>query len=155
MSKEPISNSQEKSPKACSSCKHGCFHSPATESVGCKWEDVHTEDSSTLNTTLPISSSMFDSLCSPMGSYSDVTEPLPPSITLTPLGLAGPRHWQTTSAESRQSLTSLYTSPNFNLAGYPAVRLGNLTPSVPSIAGSHHVLRTWPPGMFTSGPSTP
>ena len=26
---------------------------------------------------------------------------------------------------------------------------------MPSIAGFHHVSSTWPPGMFTSGPSTP
>ena len=154
-SKEPTSNSQEKSSKAHSSHKHGCSPSPATESVGYKRKDVHTEDSHTLNTILPISSSMFDSLCSPTGSYSDVTELLPPSITLTPLGLASPRHWQTTSAESRQSMASLYTSPNFNFPRYPAVRPGNLTPSIPSIAGSHHMLSTWPPGMFTPRPSTP
>ena len=84
-----------------------------------------------------------------------VTEALPPSITSTLLGLAGPRHWQTTSAESRQSITSLYTIPNFNFPGYPAGRPSNLTPSIPSIAGSHHMLSTWPPGMFTPGVSTP
>ena len=154
-SKEPTSNSQEKSPKACSSCKHGCSPSLATESVRGKWRDVCTEDSCTLNTTLPISSSVFDGLHSPMGSYSNVTEPLPPSITSTPLGLAGPRHWRTTSAESRQSMASLYTSLNYNFPRYPAVGPSNLTPSVPSIAGSHHVSSTWPPGVFTSGPSTP
>ena len=49
----------------------------------------------------------------------------------------------------------LFTSPNFNLPGYPAIGLGSLTPSVPSIAGSHHVSSTWPPSLFTSGPSTP
>ena len=154
-SKEPTSNSQEKSPKACSSCKHGHSPSSAAESVGRKWKDVCTEDSSTLNTTHPVSSSMFDGLCSAMGSYSDVTEPLPPSITLTPLGLAGPRHWQTTSTESRHSMASLYTSPNFNFPGYSAVGPGNLTPSVPSIAGPHHVLSTWPPSMFTPRSLTP
>ena len=52
-------------------------------------------------------------------------------------------------------MASIYTSPNFNLPGYPAVGPGNLTPTVPSLAGSHHVLSTWPPGMFTSGPSSP
>ena len=154
-SKEPTLNSQEKSLKACSSCKHGCSPSPAAESVGCKWKDVHMEDSHTLNTTLPISSSMFDGLRSPTGSYSDVTELLPPSITLTPFGLAGPRCWQTTSAESRQSMASLYTNLNFHFHRYPAVRPGNLTHSIPSTAGSHHVLSTWPLGMFTPGPSTP
>ena len=143
-SKEPTSNSQ-KSTKARSSHKHGHSPSPAAKSVGYKWKDVLTEDSRTLNTTLPVSSSVFDSLHSPTGSYSDVTEPLPPSITSTPLCLAGPRHWQTTSAESRYLLVLLYTSPNFNFPGYPAVRPGNLTPSIPSIAGSHHVSSTWPP----------
>ena len=154
-SKEPTLNSQEKSPKACSSHKCGCSPSLATESVRHKRKDVHMEDSHTLNTTLPISYSMFDGLHSPTGSYSDVTEPLSPSMTSTPLGLASPRHWRTTSAESRQSMASLYTSPNFNFPGYPAVGPGNLTPSVPSIARSHHVLSTWPPGMFTPGQLTP
>ena len=91
-SKEPALNSQEKSLKACGSCKHGHSPSPVAGSVGCKWKDVHMEDSLTLNTTLPISSNVFDGLCSPMGSCSNVTELLPPSITSTPLGLAGPRH---------------------------------------------------------------
>ena len=92
-SKEPTLNGQEKSPKAHG--PHKCGHSPSlsTESVRCKWRDVHTEDTCTLNSTLPISSSMFDGLHSPMGSHSDVTELLPPSITSTPLGLAGPRQW--------------------------------------------------------------
>ena len=51
-------------------------------------------------------------------------------------------------------MASLYTSLNFNILGYPATGPGNLTPSVPSIAGSHHVSSTWPPGVFTSGPSS-
>ena len=93
ISKEPTSNSQEKSPKPCSSHKHGHSPSLAAESVRCKWKDVHTEDSSILNTTLPISPSVFDGLRSPTGSYSNVTEPMPHSITSTPLGLAGLRHW--------------------------------------------------------------
>ena len=92
---------------------------------------------------------------SPTGSHSDVTELLPPSITSTPLGLAHPRQWRTTSDESRQSLASIYTSPNFNIPGYPAVGPGNLTPTVPSIAGSHHVSSTWPPSVFTSRSSSP
>ena len=33
--------------------------------------------------------------------------------------------------------------------------LGSLTPSVPSIAGSHHITSTWPPNSFPSRPSTP
>ena len=113
------------------------------------------ENSGTVDTTPPVSSSMFDGFHSSMGSYSDVTEPLPPSITLTPLGQASPRHRCTTLADSRHSTASHYTSPNFNLPGYPAVRLGSLTPSVPSIAGSHHMSSTLPPSLFTSGPSTP
>ena len=92
-SKEPTLNSQEKSPKACGSHKHGRSPSPSAESVGCKKKDVHSEDSPTLNSTLPISSSMFDGLHSPTGSHSNVTELLPPSITSTPLGLTGPMQW--------------------------------------------------------------
>ena len=113
------------------------------------------EDSSAVDTTLPISSSMFDAFRSMMGSFSKVIELLPPSITSTPLGQAGPRHGRTTSADSRHLSASLFTSSNFNLPGYPAIRLGSLTPSVPSIAGSHHVLSTWPPNLFSFGPSTP
>ena len=90
-----------------------------------------------------------------MGSLSDVIELLPPSITSTPLSQAGPRHGRTTSSDSRHSLASLFTSSSFNLPSYPAVRLGSLTPSVPSIAGSHHTSSTWPPNLFPSGPSTP
>ena len=90
-----------------------------------------------------------------MGSFSDVIEPLPPSITSTPLGQAGPRHGHMTSADSRHSSALLFTSPNFNLPCYPAVILGSLTPSVPSIASSHHVSNTWPLNLFSSRLSTP
>ena len=154
-SKKPTSDGQEKSPKACSSCKRGCLPSPAAGSAGGKQRDLHVEDSGVVNITLPISSSMFDSFRSPTGSFSDMTEPLPPSITLTPLGQAGQRHGHTTSADSRHSSASRFTSPNFNLPGYPAIGLRSLTPSVPSIAGSQHMSSTWPPSLFTSGPSTP
>ena len=96
-SKEPTLNSQEKSPKAHGSRKHSRSPSPSTKSVRCKWKDVHTEDSHTLNTTLPISSSILDGLCSPTGSHSDATELLSPSITSTPLVLRaldnGKLHW--------------------------------------------------------------
>ena len=92
-SKEPTSNDQEKSPRARSSCKCGHSPSPSTKSVRCKQNEVHTEGTHTLNSTLPISSSAFDGLRSPTGSHSNVTELLPPSITLTPLGLGGPRQW--------------------------------------------------------------
>ena len=83
-SKEPTSDSQEKSPQARSSRKRGRSPSPSTESFGRKRKDVHSEDSHMLNSTFPISSSMFDSLRSPTGSHSDVTELLPPSTTSTP-----------------------------------------------------------------------
>ena len=154
-SKEPASNEQEKSPRTCGSHKCSCSPSPSAESVGCKWKEVHTEDTRALNSTLPISSRAFDGLHSPMGSHSDVTELLPSSITSTPLGLGGPRQWQTTSDESRHSLASIYTSPGFYLPGYPAAGPGNLTPTVHSLAGSHHVSSIWPAGVFTSGPFSP
>ena len=32
---------------------------------------------------------------------------------------------------------------------------GNLTPSVPSLTGSHHMSSIWPTTVFTSGPSSP
>ena len=125
-SKGPASNEQEKSPRAHSSCKHGRSPSPSAESVRRKQKDVHTEDTRTLNSTLSISSSTFDGLHSQMGSHSDVTQLLPPSIILTPLGLGSPRQWQTMSDKSRHSLASIYTSPGFNLPGYPAA--GPLVP---------------------------
>ena len=152
-SKGPASNEQEKSPRACGS--HKCGHSLSAKSVRNKQKEVCMEDTCTLNSTLPISSSTFDGLHSPMGSHSDVTELLPPSITLTPLGLGSPRQWQTTSDKSKHSLASIYTSPGFNLPGYPAAGPSNFTPTVPSLAGSHHVSSTWPTGVFTSGPSSP
>ena len=76
--KEPTSNGQEKSPKSRSSHKHGRLPSPAAKSARCKRRDFHMEDSGAVDTTLPISSSMFNGFRSPMGSFSDVTEPLPP-----------------------------------------------------------------------------
>ena len=51
-------------------------------------------------------------------------------------------------------LASLYNSPGFNLPGQPVADLGNLTPSVPNLAGSHQVSSTWLVGVFT-GPSSP
>ena len=138
----PASNEQEKFPRAHSSHKCGRSPFPSAKSVRHKWKDVCTEDTCTLNSTLPISSSGFDSLRSPMGSHRNVTELLPSSITLTPLGLGGPRQWRTTSDKSRHSLASIYTSPGFNLPGYPAAGPGNLTSTVPSPAGSHHVSST-------------
>ena len=154
-SKGPTSNGQERSPKACRSCKHGHSPSPSAKSVRCKQKDVCMEDNCTLNSTLPISSSAFDGLHSPMASHSNGTKLLPPSITSTPLGLGSPRQWQTTSNKSRHLMASIYTSPNFNLPGYPAAGPGNLTSTIPSLVGSHHVSSTWPTGVFTSGPSSP
>ena len=154
-SKEPALNEQEKSPRAHSSHKHGRSPSPSIKSVTCKRKEVFTEDTHTLNSTLPISSSAFNGLHSPMGSHSNVTKLLPPSITLTPLGLGGPRQWRTTSDECRHSLASVYTSPGFNLPGYPAAGPSNLTPTVPSLTGSHHVLSTWPSGVFTQAILSP
>ena len=98
---------------------------------------------------------MFDTFHSLTGPFSNMIEPLPPSITSTPLGQASPRHGCMTSADSRHSSASLFTSSNFNLPSYPAIGLGSLTPSVPSITGSHHVSSTWPPNLFPLRPSTP
>ena len=108
-----------------------------------------------VNTTLPISSSTMDTFCSPMGSLSEVVEPLAPSITSTPLGKAGPREGQTISSDSRHSSALLFASSSFNLPGFPSMGLGSLTPLVPRITGSHHILSTWPPNAFPSRPSTP
>ena len=60
-----------------------------------------------------------------------------------------------TSSDSRHSSALLFTSSSFSLPSYPSVGLGNLTPSVPSIAGSQHISRTWPPNVLPSGPATP
>ena len=78
-----------------------------------------------------------------------------PQLLPPPLGEVGPRHEQMTSSDSRHSSASLFASSSFNLPGYPSVGLGSLTPSVPSIAGSHHISSTWPPNLFPSRPSTP
>ena len=108
-----------------------------------------------VDTTLPIGSSTMDTFCSLMGSRSEVIDPLAPSITSTPLGKAGPREGQTNSSDSRYSSALLFASSSFNLPGFPSVGLGSLTPSVPSITGSHHISSTWPPNSFPSRPSTP
>ena len=97
----------------------------------------------------------MDTFRSLMGSLSKVVEPLAPSITSTPLGKAGPREGRMISSDSRHSSASLFASSSFNLPRLPSVGLGSLTPSVPSITGSHHILSTWPPNSFPSGPSTP
>ena len=154
-SKGLTSNGLEKSPKVHRSRKHGRSPLPSAKSIGCKWKDVCMESDRILKSTLPVSSSAFDGLCSPTGSHSNGTEPLPPCITSTPLGLGGPRQWRTMSDESRHSMASIYTSLNSNLPGYPAGGPGNLTPTVPSLAGSNHMSSTWPPSMFTPRPSSP
>ena len=153
--KESTPDDQVKSPQARSSHKHGRSPSPTAGSVGCKQRDLHGVDSSTVDTTLPIGSSILDTFRSPTGYPSDVVEPLPPSIISTPLGQAIPRHGRMTSSDSRHSLASLFASSSFNLPGFPSVGLGSLTPLVPSITGFHHVLSTWPPNLLPSRPSTP
>ena len=97
----------------------------------------------------------MDTFRSPTGSLSEVVEPLAPSITSTPLGKAGPREGQTISSDSRHSSASLFASLSFNIPRLPSMGFGSLTPSVPSIAGSHHILSTWPPDSLPSGPSAP
>ena len=153
--KESTLDNQVKSPQAHSSRKCGHSPSPTSGSAGCKQRDLCGVDSSIANTTLPISSSTLNTFCSMTGSLSDVIELLASSITSTPLGKAGPREGWMTSSDSRHSSASLFTSSSFNLPGYPSMGLGSLTPSVPSIAGSHHILSTWPPNLFPSRSSTP
>ena len=58
------------------------------------------------------------------------------------------------SSDSRHLLALLFTSSSFSLPGYPSVGLGSLTPSVPSIAGSKHILSTWPLNLVSPRPST-
>ena len=60
-----------------------------------------------------------------------------------------------TSYDSRHSSALLFASLSFNLPSYPAMGLGSLTPSVPSITCSHHISSTWPPNLFPSRLSTP
>ena len=153
--KESTPDDQAKSPQARSSHKHGHSPSPTSGSAGRKQRDLCGVDSSMVDTTIPIGSSILDTFCSPTGYLSDVIELLVPSITSTPLGKASPRGGQMTSSDSRHSSALLFTSLSFNLPSYPSMGLGSLTPSVPSITGSHHVSSTWPPNLFPSGPSTP
>ena len=143
-----------KSPQTHSSHKHCRSPSPTSGSAGRKRSNLRGVDSSTADITLPIGSSMSDTFHSPMGSLSDMIEPLAPSITSTPLGKAGPREGPTTSSDSRHSSASLFASSSFSLPSYPSMGLGSLTPSVPSIAGSQHISSTWPPNLVSSGPST-
>ena len=70
------------------------------------------------------------------------------------MGKAGSRVGQMISSDSRHSSALLFASSSFNLSGLPSMGLGSLTPSVPSITGSHQISSTWPPNSFPSGPST-
>ena len=146
---------QAKSLQARISRKRSHLPSPAVGLARSKQRDLSRIDSGTVDTTLPIGSSTMDTFCSPTGFLSEVVEPLAPSITSTPLGKAGPREGRMISSDSRHSSALLFASSSFNLPGFPSVGLGSLTPSVPSIAGSHHISSTWPPNSFPSGPSTP
>ena len=134
-----------KSLQARSSQKHSHLPSSAAELAGGKRRNLCGIDSATVDTTLPIGSSTMDTFRSPMGSLSEVVEPLAPSITSTPLGKAGPREGQTISSDSRHSSALLFASSSFNIPGLPSVAFGSLTPLVPSITGSHHISSTWPP----------
>ena len=137
-----------KSLQARSSWKCGCSPSPTTESAESKRRGLSGIASGTVDTTLPLGSSTMDTFLSPTGSLSEVVEPLAPSITSTPLGKAGHREGRTVSSDSRHSSASLFASSSFNIPGLPSMGFGSLTPSVPSIAGSHHISSTWPPDSF-------
>ena len=78
-----------------------------------------------------------------------------PTLCGTSSLLFAPQQWQSVSEESQCSLAFLCTSPGFNLPGQPVVGLSNLTPSVPSLTGSHQVSSTWPARVLTSGLSSP
>ena len=137
-----------KSLQARSSQKHGHSPSPTTELAESKQRDLSGMASGTVDTTQPLGSSTF---LSPTGSLSEVVGPLAPSITSTPLGKAGHRKGRTVSSDSRLSSTSLFASLSFNIPRLPSMGFGSLTPSVPSVTGSHHISSTWPPDLFPSG----
>ena len=139
-----------KSLLACGSRK--CSHSPSPtmESTENKRSVLRVMDSRAVDTTLPICSSTF---LSPMGSLSEVVDPLAHPVTSTPLGKVGHREGRTISSDSRMSSASLFASSSFNIPGLPSVGLGSLTPLVPSIAGSHHISNTWPLDVVSSDPS--
>ena len=138
-----------KSPQARSSWKCGCSLSPTTESAKNKERGISVMDSRTVDTTIPLGSSMF---LSPTGSLSKVVELLAPSITSTPPGKVGHREGWTVSSNSRMSSTLLFASSSFNIPGLPSMGFGSLTSSVPSITGSHHISSTWPPTHFPLAP---
>ena len=141
-----------KSPQACSSRKCGRSPSPTTESAENKRRGLSMMASGTDDTTLPLGSSTF---LSPINSLSKVVEPLAPSITSTPLGKVGHREGWTVSSDSRMSSALLFASSSFNIPRLPSMGFGSLTPSVPSITGSHHISSTWPPNLFPSSLSAP
>ena len=141
-----------KSPPASSSRKRGHSPSPTTQPTENKRSVLSMVDSRTVDTTLPICSSTF---LSPTGSLSKVVDQLAPPITSTLLGRVGHREGQTISSDSRMSSTSLFASWSFNIPGLPSVGLGSLTPSVPSVMGSHHISNTWPLDTVSSSPSAP
>ena len=144
-----------KSPQSRSSRR--CDHSPSptTESAESKQRGLSRIASGTVDTTLPLSSSTMDTFLSPTGSLNEVVEPLVPSITSTPLGKAGHKEGWTVSSDSRHSSASLFASSSFNIPRLPSMGFGSLTPSVPSITGSHHISSTWPPDSFPSSQSAP
>ena len=138
-----------KTPLAHSSRKRGHSPSSTTESTENK-SVLSVMDSGTVDTTLPICSSMF---LSPTGSLSKAVDLLAPPITSTPLGKVGHREGQTISSDSRMSPASLFASSSLSTPRLPSVGLGSLTPSVSSIVGSHHISNTWPLDAVFSGPS--
>ena len=144
-----------KSPQARSSQKHGHSPSPTIESAESKRRGLSRIASGTVNTTVPLGSSTMDTFLSPTSSLSKVIKPLAPSITSTPLGKADHREGWTIPSDSRHSSALLFASLSFNIPRLPSVGFGSLTPSVPSIPGSHHISSTWPPDSFPSSPSAP
>ena len=148
-SKAPTLNGQERSPKVCGSHKHSRSPSPSTKSVRCKQKDVCMEGSHTLSLSAPVpltalAAQQDHTLMEP--SLCLTTSSQPPWVLVVPdsgkphLTKAGTQWLQSTPAQT---------------STFPAAGSSNLTPIVPSLAGSHHMLSTWPPGMFTSGPSSP
>ena len=153
-SKEPTPNEQEKSPQSPALTGVAVLLYCLLSQSGINGKES-TQKTPTHSTPHSLSALVHLMASTVQWDPSDITELQPPSITSTPLALCAPRQWRTTSKESRHSLGSLYTSPSFNFPGHPVAGPGNLTPSIPSLAGSHHVSSTWPPGTFTSRPSSP
>ena len=151
-SKDLVLKEQDKSPWSCGSCKCGHSPSPSAKSDGCKQKEA-TQKTPT-NSTPPSPSAPVGLMAFTVPQDPTVRQPssiLPPSPqppwVLVPLDNG--------DLESRCSLSLLYTSPGFNLPEQPVTGLSNLTPSIPSLAGSHQVSSTWPASIFTPGPSSP